>query len=260
LPSAVSTLSTRESFRIRIIRFTLTVAEIFKLLVQIVILFMAQRLLTLTLPVCLIVVYFIQKIYLRTSRQLRLLELESRSAVVAGILETVEGLSTIRALGGQEQVVAKHLRDLDESNKPFYLLLCLQRWLNLVLDLIVAAIAVGTVVLAVALKNTTTGGQVGVALNIVLVANTTLLRLVESWTNLEVSLGAIGRIKSLENEVPSEDEPWETDIPPEDWPQAGCVEIQNLFAAYKEGSIALKDVSLKIKPGQKVVICGRTGR
>ncbi|KAI0135168.1 P-loop containing nucleoside triphosphate hydrolase protein [Daldinia grandis] len=233
--------------------------QTFKLLVQVILLFVAQKLLTLTLPICLIIIYLVQKIYLRTSRQLRLLELESRSAVLIDFLETVEGLPTIRAFAGQSKAEDKHLKNLDESQKPFYLLLCLQCWLRIFLDLLVAGIAVGVIALAVALRDTTSGGQVGVALNIVLVANTTLLRLVESWTNLEISLGAIARIKTLEEEVSPEDQPSETNIPPETWPSSGSVEIQALTAAYNEESMALKDVSLQIRPGQKVVVCGRTG-
>ncbi|KAF3061093.1 Multidrug resistance-associated protein 1 [Daldinia childiae] len=233
--------------------------QIFKLLFQVILLFVVQKLLTLTLPICLIIVYLVQKIYLRTSRQLRLLELESRSAVLIDFLETVEGLPTIRAFAGQSKAENKHLENLDESQKPFYLLLCLQCWLRIVLDLLIAGIAVGVIALAVTLRTTTSGGQVGVALNIVLVANTTLLRLVESWTNLEISLGAIARIKTLEEEVPPENQPSETTIPPETWPSSGSVEIQDLTAAYNEETTALKDVSLRIKPGQKVVVCGRTG-
>jgi hypothetical protein len=44
---------------------------------------------TLTVPVCAICVYFIQRIYLRTSRQLRFLELESRSSLFTNFLDTV---------------------------------------------------------------------------------------------------------------------------------------------------------------------------
>jgi hypothetical protein len=53
--------------------------------------------------------------------------------------------------------------------------MCLQRWLNLVLDLIAAAVAIGIIAIAVRLRGQISGGQVGVALNIMLVANTTLL-------------------------------------------------------------------------------------
>jgi len=44
---------------------------------------------TLTLPLCVVIVYLIQKVYLRTSRQLRLLDLESQSAVYSSFLESV---------------------------------------------------------------------------------------------------------------------------------------------------------------------------
>ena len=56
---------------------------------QVALLFSSQRRILVTLPFCAVIVYFIQKIYLRTSRQLRFLELESRSAVYSSFLETV---------------------------------------------------------------------------------------------------------------------------------------------------------------------------
>lgn len=98
---------------------------------------------------------------------------------------------TIRAFGWQKEVEDINIRSLDESQKPFYILLCLQQWLGLVLDLMVAALATGLIALAVLVKGTTTGAQIGMALNIVLVANGTLLSLVASWTDLETSLGAM---------------------------------------------------------------------
>ena len=55
----------------------------------------------------------------------------------------------------------------------------------------VAALATGLITLAVLIKGTTTAGQIGMALNIVLVANDTLLGLVSSWTSMEISLGAM---------------------------------------------------------------------
>lgn len=63
--------------------------EIFKLLMQVALLFIAQKWLVLSLPACMILVYIVQKVYLRTSRQLRFLELESRAAVFSSFLESV---------------------------------------------------------------------------------------------------------------------------------------------------------------------------
>jgi ATP-binding cassette, subfamily C (CFTR/MRP), member 1 len=44
----------------------------------------------------------------------------------------------------------------------------IQIWLILVLDFLVAAIAIMVICLAVALRSTTTGGQIGVSLNVVM--------------------------------------------------------------------------------------------
>ncbi|TDZ30378.1 ABC transporter atnG [Colletotrichum spinosum] len=233
--------------------------QIFKLLVQVALLFSAQRLLAATLPLCIAAVYVVQKIYLRTSRQLRLLDLESRSEVYSNFLESVEGVATIRAFGWEKQVEQTNIRSLDQAQKPDYLLYCLQQWLSIVLDLIVAAMATGLIALAVLMKGTTTAGQIGMALNIVLVANTTLLSLVSSWTNLEISLGAISRLKNLEAETPREDKVGEAYVPDEIWPSAGEVELDSVTAAYKPQALALEDINIKISPGQQLIVCGRTG-
>ncbi|PTB62192.1 P-loop containing nucleoside triphosphate hydrolase protein [Trichoderma citrinoviride] len=233
--------------------------QVFKILVQTALLFAAQKLMAVSLPVCIVTVYFIQKVYLQTSRQLRLLELESQSAVYSSFLESVEGVATIRAFGWERQIENANINYLDKSQQPSYILFCLQRWLNIVLDLMIAAIATGLITLAVVMKGTTTSGQIGMALNIVLVVNTTLLSLVESWTNLEISLGAIARLKNLEAETPKEDKPGENYVPVDTWPSLGEVELDNATVAYNADAIALRNISMKISPGEQLVVCGRTG-
>lgn len=235
--------------------------EVFKLLVQIGVLLLSQPLLGLALPVCVAVVYAVQKRYLRTSRQLRRMELESQSAVYFNFLETVSGLQTIRAFGWQAAMSRENAVCLDDSQRPIYLTLCLRRWLNVVLDAIVACIAVGAVWLAVTraiaaslpshpvTTFTSSGGQIGVVLNIILVTNTTLLRLVQSWTNLEVSLGAVARLREASQETPQEEGIWEageereSSVEDEDgnadgalpasWPSAGEIELVNVTASYR---------------------------
>lgn len=59
------------------------------MLLQIILLAQVQRPLLAALPVCTLVVYLVQKVYLRTSRQLRVLELESHSSLNSWFLETV---------------------------------------------------------------------------------------------------------------------------------------------------------------------------
>jgi ATP-binding cassette subfamily C (CFTR/MRP) protein 1 len=198
-----------------------------------------------------LVVYVVQKVYLRTSRQLRFLELEARAGVFSNFLESVciasyqtshetsasnifqiEGLETIRSFAWSDTVIKDNISSLDHAQRPEYLLLCLQRWLNIVLDLLAAAVATSVVAIAVAYRDRVSGAQVGIALNIMLVANTTLLKLVENWTTLEISLGAIARLKSLEERTPAEGSEVGGLEPPESWPERGEAEFKNITASY----------------------------
>jgi len=66
-----------------------------------------------------------------------------------------------------------------------------------------------------------------------LVANSTLLRLVGSWITLERSLDAIARLKTLEETTASEDGKVLGLDPPENWPSSGHIEFTNITASYQ---------------------------
>jgi ATP-binding cassette subfamily C (CFTR/MRP) protein 1 len=74
--------------------------------------------------------------------------------------------------------------------------------------------------------------DVGIALNMVLVTNTTLLRLIESWTTLEVSVGAAARLKELEDCVPNEEAYTVATVVPRDWPLAGSLMLKGVRVCY----------------------------
>jgi ATP-binding cassette, subfamily C (CFTR/MRP), member 1 len=76
-----------------------------------------------------------------------------------------------------------------------------------------------------------TGGQIGIALNMILLVNATLLKLIENYTNLEISLGAIARLKETIEETPQEDGP-EEDCTTRGWPSAGAVKVDHLEVSY----------------------------
>lgn len=118
-----------------------------------------------SVPVLIITVWSLQHIYLRTSRQLRLLDIEAKSPLYSHFLESLGGLITIRSFGWEPQFQNRNAVLLDDSQRPYYLLYCIQRWLTLVLDLIVGAEAVLVVGLAVGLRHSTSPGLLGVSLN-----------------------------------------------------------------------------------------------
>jgi ATP-binding cassette subfamily C (CFTR/MRP) protein 1 len=212
------------------------------------------------LPLILLVVYLIQKGYLRTSRQMRYMDLEALAPLISHCQETVSGCSTIRVFGWQRHAIEKNFELLDNSQKASYLMFCIQRWLNVVLDLLTAAIAVVVVALAMGLRETSSAGSIGVALINVLGFNQNINVLITAWTTMETSLGAIARIKNFEAATASED-PHEqlATHPPASWPDAGKVTVSGVSIAFDPESMALKDLSLSIPAGSKVGICGRSG-
>jgi ATP-binding cassette, subfamily C (CFTR/MRP), member 1 len=68
-------------------------------IVQLVLVAMSSGYMALTAPPLLVVLYLIQRFYLRTSRQMRFLDLEAKSPLYQQFTETLEGITTIRALG-----------------------------------------------------------------------------------------------------------------------------------------------------------------
>ena len=108
-------------------------------------------------PFLMLCLYYVQSFYLTTSRQLRLLDLEARSPLQSKLLETIHGLATIRAFAWGEPSVQKFQRTIDASQSPLYLLFMIQRWLQLVLELLIAATAVILVAVALHLRSTSQG-------------------------------------------------------------------------------------------------------
>ncbi|KAF2725612.1 multidrug resistance protein [Polychaeton citri CBS 116435] len=212
------------------------------------------------IPALLVILYLIQKFYLRTSRQLRFMDLEAQAPLLAWFRETSEGASTIRAFGWQDPAYERCLSLLDSSQRPYYLMLSVQRWLSLVLDLTTTAIAVVVVSLAMTLPGASSAGSIGVSMLNILSFNGQLDFVVQAWTTLETSLGAVARCKNFESATQKEDKPDEVMEPATDWPQAGSLEFVAVAAAYEPGGEnVLKSVSFSARPGEKIGICGRSG-
>lgn len=186
-----------------------------------------------TIPVCLLALYLIQKYYLRTSRQLRLLDLEAKSPLYTQFAETLAGLPTIRAFGWAPAFQADNHRRLDASQRPFYTMFCVQRWLQVVLDLFVSGVAL--VLVALALRGGGSSSAVGLAMVNLIGFNQTLAEAVDQWTRLETSLGAVARLKWFAGNTPDEDGPahHEHGEPPPAWPDRGAIVLRNLVAAYR---------------------------
>ncbi|ETN41096.1 uncharacterized protein HMPREF1541_03031 [Cyphellophora europaea CBS 101466] len=212
------------------------------------------------LPAVLVVFFFVQKFYLRTARQLRLLDIEAKGPLFSHFLETLSGIAAIRSYGAEADYEHRAMDKLDYSQKPNYLLYCVQRWLNLVLDFIVAGIAIVFIAIAVKTKGDIDPGLIGTALVGIVNFSVSIKALLENWTNLETSVGAVSRVRSFALETRSEHMPGENHPPPPNWPAEGNVTYHEITATWEgKDKPVIKELSLGVEPGKKLAICGRSG-
>ncbi|KUJ11330.1 ABC transporter [Mollisia scopiformis] len=232
--------------------------------------------LAISYPFIFVILYVIQKFYLRTSRQLRLLDLEAKSPLYTHFLDTIRGVATFRAFGWVQEGIDLNNRLLDNSQRPTYLLAMVQRWLGFALQVVVAVLAVAIVTLATQLRSST--GLTGASLVTLMTFGDILAYIIRWYTQIETSIGAVSRLKNFSRKVKSESLEGEDVVPPREWPLKGGIEIRGVSASYSDAkaledpstsagdsnsvsssNLALKDLNITIKPGEKVAICGRSG-
>ncbi|KAI0147838.1 ABC multidrug transporter [Xylariaceae sp. FL1272] len=214
--------------------------------------------LAISYPFLVAVLWTIQRLYLRTSRQLRLLDLEAKSPLYTHFLDTTKTIVTMRAFGFIEEDRSKNMALLDASQRPAYLLAMIRRWLTFALNIVVTFIALILTALATQLRSE--AGFTGASLVTVMSFGPVLTNIVMYYTQLETSIGAVARLKTFSQNVKPENRDVEINAPPEEWPQRGEIVLTGVPAGYGgEPILALKNIKLCIQPGERIAICGRSG-
>lgn len=146
-------------------------------------------------------------------------------------LDTIKGVATIRAFHWTEDAIALNTQLLDTSQRPAYLLSMVQRWLAFVLGMVVSVIAILVVTLATQLHSNK--GFTGASMVSIMSVGKTLANLIQMYTKLETSIGAVRRLKTFSETTAPESLPSETIIPAVSWPEKGRIEVQGISASYR---------------------------
>ncbi|KEQ69415.1 P-loop containing nucleoside triphosphate hydrolase protein [Aureobasidium namibiae CBS 147.97] len=230
----------------------------------------ASVLLLATAPILLTAIYLIQKFYLRTSKSMRLFDLQAKAPLYSQFTDALGGLATIRSFQWMDKLQTENEILLDVSQRPYYLMYCIQRWLTCVLELMVAGLAVTVVGLAVAYRNTSNASAFATSMVSLITLGATLETVVTEYTQLETSIGSVARIKTFVETTPQEDRILEDinasnlmdrqSIEMHPLASQNVVEFRNVSASYGSSNRkVLDDVSLQIRTGEKVAVCGRSG-
>lgn len=206
---------------------------------------------------------FIQRYYLRTSRELKRLDSVSRSPIYAHFQESLGGISTIRAYRQQNRFELENEWRVDANLRAFFPSISANRWLAVRLEFIGAICILGAAgfsIISVASGSKLPAGMVGLAMSYALQITTSLNWIVRQTVEVETNIVSVERVLEYAR-LPSEaPEIIHRNRPPVSWPAKGEVEFHNYSARYREGlDLVLKNVSLDIKSHEKIGVVGRTG-
>ncbi|XP_070201565.1 ATP-binding cassette sub-family C member 3-like [Littorina saxatilis] len=206
-----------------------------------------------------IVYYFVQKIYIPSSRQMRRNESVTRSPIYSHFSETISGSASIRAFGAETRFQKQFEKLVDDNNCFAYGFVSASRWLRMRLELIGNLIVVFASLFAVRSEDIT-GSIAGLSVAYALQITQTVTKLVQNATQVESNIVSVERM--VEYIVLPREPPWvnENNRPAPRWPDRGEIRYNTYSTRYRPGlDLVLNSLSCIIKAGEKVGIVGRTG-
>ncbi|KEQ80300.1 ATP-binding cassette glutathione S-conjugate transporter [Aureobasidium pullulans] len=206
---------------------------------------------------------YIQRYYLRTSRELKRLDSISRSPVYAHFQESLSGISTIRAYQQSKRFAMESEWRVDANLRAYFPSINANRWLAVRLEFIGSIIilaAAGLAIISVSSGSLLSAGSVGLAMSYALQITQSLNWIVRQTVEVETNIVSVERVLEYAR-LPSEaPEIISKHRPPVSWPSKGAVSFNNYSTRYREGlDLVLKNVDLSIKSHEKIGVVGRTG-
>lgn len=219
------------------------------------------------------VFYWIRKVFLRTSKNIKRMEGMTRSPVFTHLNATLNGLSTIRAYCAQDILRKEFDKLQDVHTSTVYMYIVASTGFGFSLDVFCFVFTSLVIFSFLLLQQSFSGGEVGLAITQVM-AMTGMIQ----WgmrQNAEVAnqMMSVERVLEYTQIVPEPNlrdrgkfaRKIEKQLPlpanaPKNWPTDGMIRFRNVYLKYVEDDPpVLKGLNLVINPGEKIGIVGRTG-
>lgn len=201
--------------------------------------------------------------FIPASRELKRLKSALRSPVFSHLQESVNGVETLRAYGESARFIHSNRRKVDNVTKVDWATQCANRWLSMRLQSIAAIVVLSAtllILMSVKLNRGFDPALVGFLMTNVFTSTSVLNGIIRLWAETETKSVTIERLieyANLKSEAPTV---IDGHRPAKDWPATGAINFKNYTTRYREGlDPVLKNISLEIKPSEKIGIVGRTG-
>ncbi|KAF9913233.1 hypothetical protein BX616_010125 [Lobosporangium transversale] len=208
---------------------------------------------------------FLRQIYIRTSRQVKRIDSQTRSPIYSQLSETLDGLTSVRAFGVGDRFMNRFVEAQETNGRAFFAYLICARWLGFRLDAVSALFLGITAVACVAVRDSQEAALVGLALNYVVQLSGELQWAVRQSVEAAILMVSVERMMEYAQIKPEESSrrafnPDGTSVVPNGWPSEAKVTFTDMSLTYPRGEgPVLKHISLNFRAGERIGIVGRTG-
>ncbi|CUM68180.1 uncharacterized protein PRCAT00005898001 [Priceomyces carsonii] len=212
-------------------------------------------------PFMIFVVVAIANFYQASAREVKRLEAVQRSFVYDIFNETLGGMPTIKSFQSEGRFLNKLSALIDKMNEAYYVTIANQRWLGVHLDIVTSGFVLLISLLCVNKVFNINASSVGLVLSYSFQITGQVVMLIRTLTQVENQMNSAERLCQYAFNLPQEAPYYiEDTAPKETWPEEGGIVFDQVSLAYRPGlPLVLKSLDFKIRPMEKIGICGRTG-
>lgn len=175
-------------------------------------------------------------------------------------MATLNGLSTIRSYQAEKILAREYDYHQDLHTSCSYTFIMASSAFALSLDIMVLIFMACTIYFFIVVddRDSATGNKIGLAVTQILSMTELLQWGVRQSASVINNLTTVQRALEYRDLKPESD-PKSNDVE-SNWPINGCIEFRNVFFRYyAEANPVLRDLSIVIRPKEKIGIVGRTG-
>ncbi|CCH46807.1 Multidrug resistance-associated protein 1 [Wickerhamomyces ciferrii] len=210
-----------------------------------------------------LIIFFlcITNFYQASSREVKRLEAINRSFVYNNFNEVMNGMNTIKSYGAQSRFIAKNDLLNDHLNEVYFVVVANQRWIAVSLDIMATGIVLIVTMLSLTGQFNINASSVGLLTYYMIELSRMLSTLMQTYSEVENDMNSVERVCQYANNLEQEAAYKKLDYQPRPtWPEEGSIEFKDLSLKYRDDlPLVLKKLSISIKGGEKIGICGRTG-
>ncbi|KAF9916173.1 hypothetical protein BX616_004444 [Lobosporangium transversale] len=201
----------------------------------------------------------ISRRFLWATRSLKRIWSVSFSPIYQHFDESLNGVSTIRAMAIQKQFIEESDQLTDHNANAFSAYMYCNRWVDFRLQILSAGISFSVALSGVLARYTVDPSAIGLSLNFALGAAENIMWLCRDYTEWQSHLVGVERVQEYTDKYTEAPEHTDKSIP-DQWPDKGRIVFKNYSTRYREGlDLVIKNLSFEIQPQEKVGIVGRTG-